>query len=106
MITKVSRPFNKLLIDSSCVPLNSLNPKEKIEAKDDVVKVLKTVKALDERFTTGYIVNMVMGKLTPQINIYRHDALPVFGLGKDKESHFWNSLVRQMLLENLIKKKI
>ena len=85
---------------------NCLHPKEKIEAKDDVVKIIKVVKALDERFTTDYVVNVVMGKLTPQINIYRHDALPVFGIGKDKEAHLWNSLVRQMLLENLIKKDI
>lgn len=85
---------------------NCLHPKEKIEAKDDVVKMLKVIKALDERFVTDYAVNVVMGKLTPQINIYRHDALPVFGIGKDKESHLWNSLVRQMLLENLIKKDI
>lgn len=85
---------------------NCRHPKEKIEAKDDVVKLLKVVKALDERFTTDYVVNVVMGKLTPQINLYRHDALPVFGMGKDKEPHLWNSLVRQMLLENLIKKDI
>ena len=85
---------------------NCLHPKEKIEAKDEVRKVLKVVKALDERFTTDYVVNMVMGKLTPQISIYRHDALPVFGSGKDKEKHFLSSLVRQMLLENLIKKDI
>ena len=85
---------------------NCLHPKEKIEAKDDVVKIIKVIKALDERFTTDYVVNVVMGKLTPQINIYRHDALPVFGIGKDKEAHLWNSLVRQMLLENLIKKDI
>jgi ATP-dependent DNA helicase RecQ len=85
---------------------NCLHPKEKIEAKDEVVKILKVVKALDERFVTDYVVNVVMGKLTPQINIYRHDALPVFGIGKDKEPHLWNSLVRQMLLENLIKKDI
>jgi len=85
---------------------NCLHPKEKIEAKDDVVKMLKVIKALDERFTTEYVVNVVMGKLTPQINIYRHDALPVFGIGKDKDAHLWNSLVRQMLLENLIKKDI
>lgn len=85
---------------------NCLHPKEKIEAKDDVVKMLKVIKALDERFATDYVVNVVMGKLTPQINIYRHDALPVFGIGKDKDAHLWNSLVRQMLLENLIKKDI
>ena len=85
---------------------NCKHPKERIEAKDDVGKVLKVIQALDERFVTDYIVNVVMGKLTPQISIYRHDALPVYGLGNDKEVYFWNSLVRQMLLDNLIKKDI
>jgi ATP-dependent DNA helicase RecQ len=85
---------------------NCLHPKEKTEAKEEVVKLLKTIKALDERFTADYVVNVVMGKPTPQINLFRHDALPVFGIGKDKEPHLWNSAIRQMLLENLIKKDI
>ncbi|MFP5039630.1 DNA helicase RecQ [Parasediminibacterium sp. JCM 36343] len=85
---------------------NCKHPKDKIEAKADVVKALKVIKALDERFTTDYTVSMIMGKLTPQITMYRHEKLPVFGIGKDKESHLWNSLIRQMLLENLIRKDI
>ena len=85
---------------------NCRHPKEKIEAKADVVKALKVIKVLDERFPTDYTVNMIMGKLTPQVTMYRHENKPVFGIGKDKESHFWNSLIRQMLLENLIKKDI
>jgi len=86
---------------------NCKNPKEKIEAKDNVVKVLKTIKALDERFTTEYVVNIIMGRLTPQINMFRHENLAVFGIGKEtQESHYWNSLIRQILLENLIRKDI
>ena len=85
---------------------NCLHPKEKIEAKEEAVKILKVVKALDERFISDYVVNVVMGKLTPQINTYRHNSLPVFGIGNDRETHLWNSLIRQMLLENLIKKDI
>jgi ATP-dependent DNA helicase RecQ len=81
-------------------------PKERIEAKDDVVKVLKTIKALGEHFTIDYVVNVVMGKLTPQIKMFKHDSIPEFGVGKDHDFHFWNSLIRQMLLENLIVKDI
>jgi ATP-dependent DNA helicase RecQ len=48
-----------------------------------------------------------MGKLTPQITMFRHEGLDVFGIGKEeKDEHFWNSLIRQMLLENLIRKDI
>jgi ATP-dependent DNA helicase RecQ len=70
------------------------------------VKVLKAVRALDEKFTIDYVVNVLMGKLTPQIKMYRHDEFEVYGIGKDEDAHYWNSLIRQMLLENLIVKDI
>lgn len=86
---------------------NCKHPKEKVEAKDDVVKVIKVVQAMGGRFDAEYVVNVVMGRLTPQITMYRHENIPVFGIGKDNEqSHYWNSLVRQMLLDNLIRKDI
>jgi ATP-dependent DNA helicase RecQ len=47
-----------------------------------------------------------MGRLTPQIQMYRHDALSIFGIGKDEDAHYWNSLIRQMLLSNLLVKDI
>jgi ATP-dependent DNA helicase RecQ len=85
---------------------NCLHPKERIEAKDDAVKVLKVVRALDERFATDYTVNIVAGRLTPQNKMYRHDELNEFAIGNDQPHHYWNSLVRQMLLENLLSKDI
>jgi ATP-dependent DNA helicase RecQ len=85
---------------------NCKHPKEKIEAKDEVVGVLKTIKALDERFATDYVVNIIVGRVTPQITMYRHEGLDVFACGNDKENHFWNSLIRQMLLESLLQKDI
>jgi len=85
---------------------NCLHPKEKIEAKDEVVCALKAIKALDERFAMEYVVNMIFGRPTPQITMYRHEGLDVFASGSEKEPHFWNSLIRQMLLEGLLQKDI
>src|SRR5579871_3771249 len=85
---------------------NCLHPKEWVEAKDNAVKVLKTIKALDERFATDYTVNILTGKLTPQITMFRHDGISEFGIGRDEPEHFWNSLLRQLLLEDLLKKDI
>ena len=86
---------------------NCNNPKEKIEAKDNVVKVLKVVKALDERFPAEYLVNVIIGRLTPQVTMFRHEKLAEFGIGSDNiEMHYWNSLIRQMLLEDLLTKDI
>lgn len=86
---------------------NCRNPKEKIESKENVVKVMKVIKALDERFPAEYMVNVIVGRLTPQVTMFRHERLAEFGIGKDiQEMHYWNSLIRQMLLEDLIKKDI
>ncbi len=85
---------------------NCLHPKEKIEAKEEVVCVLKAIKALGERFAMEYVVNMIYGRPTPQIAMYRHEGLDVFSSGNEKEPHFWNSLIRQMLLEGLLQKDI
>ena len=85
---------------------NCIHPKEKLEAKEEVVSVLKTIKALDERFAAEYVVNMIYGRLTPQITMYRHEGLDAFACGNDKEPHFWHTLIRQMLLDGLLQKDI
>ncbi len=85
---------------------NCLHPKEKIEAKEQLVKLLQVITALDERFAADYVVQIILGEYTPQIGLYRHEKLPVFGIGKEQDALFWNSLVRQAMLENLIEKDI
>ena len=85
---------------------NCLHPKEKIEVKNRVVIVLKAIQKLEERFGTDYVVNIITGKTNPQITTFRHDKLDVFGEGKEFDAHFWNSLIRQMMLEGLIEKDI
>jgi ATP-dependent DNA helicase RecQ len=85
---------------------NCKHPKERIEAKEEAVIVLKGIKALNEQFATDYVVQIISGRLTPQIQMFRHDVLDVFASGNDKEAHFWNSLIRQLLLEGLLSKDI
>jgi ATP-dependent DNA helicase RecQ len=85
---------------------NCRHPKERIEAKDEVVIALKAIRALNESFATDYVVNIITGRLTPQIQMFRHEGIDAFASGNEKESHFWNSLIRQMLLEGLLKKDI
>jgi len=85
---------------------NCKHPKERLEAKDEAVLVLKAIKALDERFATDYVVQIISGKLTPQIQMFRHDSLEAFASGNDRDAHFWNSLIRQMILEGLLTKDI
>ncbi len=85
---------------------NCRHPKEKTEAKEQVMIVLKTIRELDERFAAEYVVQIITGKVTPQIQMFRHEGLDSFAAGNDQEPHFWNSLIRQMLLNGLLSKDI
>jgi len=85
---------------------NCLHPKEMIEAKTALVQLLKVIIGLNEQFVADYVVQIITGTYTPQIGLYKHDKLPIFGLGKDKDSLFWNSLIRQAMLEGVIEKDI
>ncbi|MCX8480380.1 MAG: RecQ family ATP-dependent DNA helicase, partial [Sediminibacterium sp.] len=85
---------------------NCLNPKESIDAKEETKTVLQVIKTLGERFVHDYIVNFIIGKVTPQIKMYRSDQHELFGCGSKKDAHFWNSLIRNLLLQNLLKKDI
>ena len=96
----------KYMADNCGACDNCLHPKEQIEAKANAVKLLKVIKALDERFAADYVVNITIGRLIPQIKIYRHDELAVFATGDDEPELYWTSLIRQMLLEGLLQKDI
>jgi ATP-dependent DNA helicase RecQ len=85
---------------------NCNNPKEQIEAKTEATQALTVIKGLDEQFTMDYLLHILRGKPNPQVKMFRHDEKPFFGIGKEKDDLFWNSLVRQMILEGLIRKDI
>ena len=85
---------------------NCNNPKELIEAKTEAHQVLTIVKGLDEQFTMEYLMHILRGKPNPQVKMFRHDEREFFGVGKSRDEHFLNSLMRQMLLDRLIQKDI
>lgn len=101
--------FGETLKENNCENCdNCLNPKEKLDVKDSVKIVLDTIKAVDERFGIDYIVNVILGVSNPQIVTFRHNKLKVFGSGliMEMDANFWQSLIRQMMLEDMIRKDI
>ncbi len=85
---------------------NCNNPKEKLEAKAEAQLALKVIAGLDEQFTMDYLLHILMGRANTQVKMFRHDERDFFGSGKDKDDHYWNSLMRQLILEGLISKDI
>lgn len=85
---------------------NCLNPKKQVEAKELLSAVLEAVSVLKEKFKTEYIIQILMGKETSDIQSYKHDELEVFGSGQDEDEKTWNAVIRQALIAGYLTKDI
>lgn len=85
---------------------NCLNPKKQVEAQELLQTVLEAVIALKEKFKTEYVVNVLLGKETSEIETYNHQDLEVFGSGDDEDDKTWNAVIRHALIEGYLDKDI
>jgi len=85
---------------------NCKHPKERFEGKDEVVMALKAVVQTEERFGLDHIGTVLMGMNNAHVDSYGHNALPVYGQGKDHDAQFWHSVLRQVLLSGMLEKDI
>jgi ATP-dependent DNA helicase RecQ len=85
---------------------NCRYPKEKINVKVEMKNSLQSVVELDENFTIKTLVDFVLGNKTKEITDFRFDGKPSFGVGKDKDQNFWESVFRHALLQDLLLKDI
>lgn len=85
---------------------NCRNPKEKQEGKEYVSQLLQAIVALKETQRSKHYCQFLSGNLTSDITSYKHDELPLFGIGKEKDEHFWNAVIRQSVVAGLISKDI
>lgn len=85
---------------------NCTHPRRKIEMTDEAVEVIEVVKAVEERFRTDYIVNMLIGRPTDEIKGNGHEQLECFGvLSKTEERHI-GMLVRQVIIAGYLSKDL
>ena len=85
---------------------NCLNPKKLIEAKDELCAALETIILLKEKFRVGYIIDVMRGKLTNDIKMYKHDELEVFGCKDDVDEKNLNAVIRQAIIAGYITRDI
>ena len=53
-------------------------------------------------FGAGQPIDILLGKKTPRVASYRHDALPVFGIGTELTEGEWRGVVRQLLAAGML----
>ncbi|MCW5515884.1 DNA helicase RecQ [Muriicola sp. Z0-33] len=85
---------------------NVRNPKEKEEARDNVVKLIKVVQGTKEKFKAREIVNALTGTVNALISSHKTNEKPFFGIGDDRDKRYWMALIRQVLVAGLLKKEI
>ncbi len=85
---------------------NCLHPKERIDAQQPLLVLLKAVKALKENFKQEYVIDFVKGRGTDDIKLHKHDQLEEFGSGSDQMPKIWNPVIRQALLAGYLRKDV
>ncbi len=85
---------------------NCINPKEQFEGKDSIVKLLKVVNELKERFKTEHVVHVLTGKVTSVVKSYHHNDMAIFGCGNEEDEKYWHAVARQSLVAGLLSKDI
>ncbi len=68
---------------------NCLNPKEQVEAGEEVALALEAIVEVNEQYKADHIAN-----------------INCFGMGKDHDERFWNAVFRQAMVAGLINKDI
>ncbi len=85
---------------------NCRNPRERTEGMKYVEMLLNAIVLMDETQKAKHYCAYLSGHVTADIKAYKQDQFPTFGIGKDKDEHFWNAVIRQTGVGGLIYKDV
>jgi len=85
---------------------NCLNPKEQIEAGEEVALALEAIIEVNEQYKADHIANILIGNNSAAVKSFNHYMLTSFGIGKDHDERYWNAVFRQSMVAGLISKDI
>ena len=85
---------------------NVRNPKTKVEAMNQVVKLLNVVRDTKHLYKPKEIIYTLIGKINAVIKAHKTDTQSLFGSGVDFEERYWMALIRQVLVEGYLSKDI
>ena len=85
---------------------NCKEPRESFEGKEYVNSLLSVVELFKENQRAKHYCAFLSGVINSDIKAYDYDKLPLFGIGKEKDEHFWNAIIRQCVVTGLLSKDI
>ncbi|MWB94542.1 DNA helicase RecQ [Flavobacterium sp. GA093] len=85
---------------------NVRNPKNKVEAQDQVVKLLEIVRDTKHIYKSKELVFTLIGRVNAVIKAHKTDTQSFFGSGSDHDEKYWMALLRQVLVSGYLSKDI
>ena len=85
---------------------NVRNPKNKVEAKNQVVQLLEVVRDTKHLYKSKEVVFTLIGRVNAVIKAHKTDSQSFFGSGADHDEKYWMALLRQVLVDGYLAKDI
>ena len=85
---------------------NMRHPKEQFEGKDHVHLLMKTVKSFNQMHKGKFITQVLIGADSAEIKTYKAEQNEFYNAGKERDDKFWNAVVRQCIVNGLLRKEI
>jgi len=98
--------FDDVNGDGADMDDNVRNPKTKVEAIDEVVKLLEVVRDTKHLYKSKEVVFTLIGRVNAVIKAHRTDTQSFFGCGSDHDEKYWMALLRQVLVAGFLSKDI
>ncbi len=76
---------------------NCLQPVDTWDATQAAQMALSCVYRTGQRFGVVHLIDVLLGKVTPRVAQFSHQALSTFGIGKELSQQQWSSVFRQMV---------
>lgn len=85
---------------------NCRRPKEKLDVTSHILLTLNIVNTCLEAHYLPHIANIAMGVKSDAILSYKHETMPFFGKGGDKNDLYWTSVIRTAIVHRLLYREI
>lgn len=81
---------------------NCLHPVETWQATQVAQIALSCVYRTGQRFGVGHLIDVLIGKVTAQVERFNHDKVSTFGIGKSLNQTQWSGVYRQLIAAGLL----
>lgn len=79
-----------------------LNPPKTFDGTLAAQKMLSCIYRTGQRFGSGHVIDVILGKTSDRIKQFGHSTLSTYGIGKDFTQKQWQSIIRQLVASDII----